>query len=705
MAAPMTLSNLDVAVDTILKRVPGNIVLAIPLGLGKPNPLVNALYRRIKASPQRNLTIFTALSLEKPEGKSELERLFLAPLVERVFGDYPDLDYVKDSRAGTLPDNIKLYEFFFKTGDYLGNAVAQRHHVCTNYTMAAREMSHVGVNVIAQAVAVRDGESGRELSFSCNPDLTQDLVDLMSASGAPLLKVAVINKSLPFMSRGAIAPPDFFDLVVDDPAGTHDLFAPPNASIGWADYAIGLHASSLVVDGGTLQIGIGSLGDAIAQSLIVRDKNNTTYQQILESLCQDGLDGRETAPFQQGLYGCSEMFVNGFIRLIDAELIRRPVYPDLALQRLANEGRVGPRPSVSVLQDLLAAGRIQAVLTAADLVYLQGLGLLRPGIALQGGALQFEGKSYPSDLHQAGDWTALLGDQWIGATIMHGGFFLGPRDFYQRLRDLPEPMRERIDMTRISHINQLYGDAAADEALKRAQRGKARLMNTTMKMTLLGAAASDALESSQVVSGVGGQYNFVAMAHALPDARSVLMLRATHDNKDGLKSNIVWNYGHVTIPRHLRDVVITEYGVADLRGRPDEEVVQRLLAIADSRFQDELIKQAQAHGKLSADYKLPQRYRNNLPEALREKLRPWRNEGILPDFPFGTDLTDDELHIVRALKKLKYASTHPVALVGLVLRSLVSHKRAPEAYLHRMGLDEAQGFKQLFMRRLFSGNL
>jgi hypothetical protein len=68
----------------------------------------------------------------------------------------------------------------------------------------------------------------------------------------------------------------------------------------------------------------------------------------------------------------------------------------------------------------------------------------------------------------------------------------------------------------------------------RAEAGaarKARFMNTTMKVTLLGAAASDALESGQVVSGVGGQYNFVAMAHALPDARSILMLRATHDNK------------------------------------------------------------------------------------------------------------------------------------------------------------------------------
>ena len=146
----------------------------------------------------------------------------------------------------------------------------------------------------------------------------------------------------------------------------------------------------------------------------------------------------------------------------------------------------------------------------------------------------------------------------------------------------------------IDFINQLYGQ----EDLKRAQRRNARFMKTTMVVTLLGAAASDALESGQVVSGVGGQYNFVAMAHALPDARLVMMLRATHDNKAGLKSSIVWNYGHVTIPRHLRDIIVTEYGVADLRGQPDSEVIKRLINVADSRFQDELVKQSKAHGKL-----------------------------------------------------------------------------------------------------------
>jgi len=151
--------------------------------------------------------------------------------------------------------------------------------------------------------------------------------------------------------------------------------------------------------------------------------------------------------------------------------------------------------------------------------------------------------------------------------------------------------------------------------------------------------------------------------------------------------------------------VVTEYGVADLRGRTDTQVVQALLEIADSRFQPELMREAKARGKLPASYELPLHCSANLPETLRERLRPWRNEGLLPDFPFGTDLTEDELKIVRALKKLKHASTHPVELVSLILRSLQGVQAAPEAYLERLGLDQAQSFKQLFLRRLFAANL
>jgi hypothetical protein len=270
---------------------------------------------------------------------------------------------------------------------------------------------------------------------------------------------------------------------------------------------------------------------------------------------------------------------------------------------------------------------------------------------------------------------------------------------------MPSQELAKIDMTRIDFINQLYGQLRGEGELKRVQRAKARFMNTTMVVTLLGAAASDALESGQVVSGVGGQYNFVAMAHAIADARSILMLRATHDNKDGLTSSIVWSYGHVTIPRHLRDIVVTEYGVADLRGRSDGEVVKRLIAIADSRFQAELVRQAKAHGKLEPDWELPERYAGNLPQVLDEKLHPWSQAGLLPAFPFGTDLTADELHIVNALKRLKRATAHPVDLVTMAVKSLWEGKQAPPAYLERLGLADAHSFKDMFIRKLFAGNL
>lgn len=64
MKTPLTIASIDAAVDHILDSVPGTVVLGIPLGIGKPNPLVNALYRRIKANPARRLRIITALSLE-----------------------------------------------------------------------------------------------------------------------------------------------------------------------------------------------------------------------------------------------------------------------------------------------------------------------------------------------------------------------------------------------------------------------------------------------------------------------------------------------------------------------------------------------------------------------------------------------------------------------------------------------------------------
>jgi acyl-CoA hydrolase len=706
MPSPLMMSSIDAAVDHVLDIIEGEIVLGIPLGIGKPNPFVNALYERIKANPGRRMRIITALSLEKPVGKSELEQSFLGPLVERVFADYPDLEYVKDLRGAGLPPNIDICEVFMKTGDYLGNTVAQQHYMSSNYTHIARDMVAQGMNVMAQAVASRQDSGGLTLSLSSNPDVVMEVLDMFRAAGKKLTAVGVINQKMPFMPNTAVVRPDFFDVLVTDPKATHTLFAPPNNKVGPADYAIGLHASSLVSDGGTLQIGIGSLGDAIGQALIQRERQNLDYRQMLEDLCPDGVSGRELGHFDEGLYGCSEMFVNGFLKLIEAGIVRREVYGDVVLQQLLNQGVIdNTLVTPQTLRALLDAGRVRSPLAAEDLAFLQRFGILRTGVSVEGEELVLGEQRCSANLLDEPAFACvcehMLGTHLQSGISMTGGFFIGPRDFYERLRSMPEQELNKIDMTRIDFINQLYGQ----EDLKRAQRRKARFMNTTMIVTLLGAAASDALESGQVVSGVGGQYNFVAMSHALPDARLIMMLRATHDNKDGLKSSIVWNYGHVTIPRHLRDTVITEYGVAELRGQSDMEVVKRLIAIADSRFQPELVKQAKAHGKLDAHYEVPVQYRNNLPSMLEKKLHPWAEAGLLPDFPFGTDLTPDELHIVKALKKLKHASDHPVELLALTFKSLWQGREMPKAYQERLGLADAHSFKDNVLRRLLAGNL
>src|SRR5690606_1741477 len=112
----------------------------------------------------------------------------------------------------------------------------------------------------------------------------------------------------------------------------------------------------------------------------------------------------------------------------------------------------------------------------------------------------------------------------------------------------------------------------------------------------------------------GGQYNFVAMAHALPEARSILCLRATRNADGRTTSNVVWSYGHATVPRHLRDIVVTEYGIADLRGRTDREIVEALVGVMDARFQQSLVAEAKRAGKLPRDWQIPDVARANTPE-------------------------------------------------------------------------------------------
>ena len=67
--------SIEIAVDEVLARLPAHIHMGLPLGLGKPNRFVNALYARVRALPERRLTIYTALSLGRPDLGDGLQRV------------------------------------------------------------------------------------------------------------------------------------------------------------------------------------------------------------------------------------------------------------------------------------------------------------------------------------------------------------------------------------------------------------------------------------------------------------------------------------------------------------------------------------------------------------------------------------------------------------------------------------------------------
>lgn len=701
---PRHFEHLEDCLDTAIGALGKTLVLGIPLGIGKPNALVNALYQRAKADSTLTLRILTALSLARPKAASGLEEAFLGPFVERVFGNYPDLQYDSDLKAGLLPPNVTVNEFFLKSGDYLHNDYAQQQYMSSNYTHVPRDLVIQGVNLVAQAVAVREKNGKTEYSLSCNPEITLDLLPLLKQAGRPVYRILVVNRELPFMENDAIVDLDEVDAIVTAPSGTHTIFSAPNMKVSLTDYAIGLYASSLVKDGGTLQIGIGSLGDAIAHALILRQQQPEQYRAMLHV---QGVENADTlGPFQEGLFGCSEMFVNGFLQLIKAGIIRREVFGDATLQTLLNRGDISHKVTRDTVQALWQADRIRSPLRETDIRFLQHYGILRADVALQeNGSLLIGGKTCRNDLADAATQAALeqagLGTELQGGQFMHGGFFLGPRDFYATLRQLDDHTRARINMTAIGFINQLYGQ----ETLTRVQRRDARFINTCMMMTLMGAAISDGLEDGRLISGVGGQYNFVSMAHALPDARSIMLLRSTRQSGGETVSNILWNYGHTTIPRHLRDIVITEYGIADLRGQPDNEVIKRLLAITDSRFQPLLMVQAKDAGKLEPGYELPEDRLNNLPDTLRARLGNSEHRPLLPDFPFGTDFTEEELQIVKILQRMKDSSENPLQMLKALLASMNEDKKVPDAWLERLHLDNPDNWKQRLLRQLFIGNV
>ena len=326
---PPQFGNVEDCVEQAISRVGRRIVLCAPIGAGKPVALVNAFYQRAAADPGIELAILTGLTLTRPRPASELERRLVEPITARVFGKAPEPAWIGPLRAGKLPPNIRVQEFFMEPGAWLHAPLAQQSYASINYTHVARSVLAQGANVVAQQVARRPGgrvslgtQPGRH--GRPHPDAAR-----ARAGGQPVAVIGQVNDRMPFMFGAAEMAESGLDFLVDDPRGYHELIAPPNGPIPTAEHAIALAASMLVRDGGTIQIGIGELGDAIVHALTLRHRSNADWRRALADIGllprfaaeQQAMGG--DAPFEQGLYAVTEMFVDGFLDLYREGILKR----------------------------------------------------------------------------------------------------------------------------------------------------------------------------------------------------------------------------------------------------------------------------------------------------------------------------------------------------------------------------------------------
>src|SRR4029077_6852383 len=138
-------------------------------------------------------------------------------------------------------------------------------------------------------------------------DTTLDILRARAEGRASFKLIGQVNSELPFMPGAGDLPGEEFSAILDSSATDFPLFAPPSEPITDTKYAIGLHAAGLVRDGGTLQIGIGQVGDALAQGLILRHRDNGQFHATMKRLAP--ITGQrsplETGSFEKGLYGLS----------------------------------------------------------------------------------------------------------------------------------------------------------------------------------------------------------------------------------------------------------------------------------------------------------------------------------------------------------------------------------------------------------------
>jgi acyl-CoA hydrolase len=164
-----------------------------------------------------------------------------------------------------------------------------------------------------------------------------------------------------------------------------------------------------------------------------------------------------------------------------------------------------------------------------------------------------------------------------------GGVVFASETSYQFLHE-----NAQVLLQTVRHTHNLQVMAALDNFIA---------INSAIEVDLSGQVNAE-VAGGNYIGAVGGQLDFVRGAWASRGGRSIIALPAT--TKSDSISRIVARIdsGNVTTPRSDADLIVTEWGAAELRGQPLKERVRRMIAIAHPDFREAL--EREAHGSLKA---------------------------------------------------------------------------------------------------------
>ncbi len=202
-----------------------------------------------------------------------------------------------------------------------------------------------------------------------------------------------------------------------------------------------------------------------------------------------------------------------------------------------------------------------------------------------------------SDHRELGVHTELMSDGFID--LIEGGAITGTRKATHRNKVITTTVlgsKRLLDFVADNPGVELWPVNYTNDSRNIGREPRMTAINATLEVDFLGQCASESL-GTDYWSSSGGQADYVRGVLYAEEGQSFIVLHSTpHDESCSRIVPTLHPGAAVTSYKNIVDKVVTEHGVAELRGRSIRERTVRLIEIAHPKFRDELTAKAREFG-------------------------------------------------------------------------------------------------------------